>query len=582
MELITTQDLKKATGIKSNRLANIVKNRTKLTELNSFYESVYCDNTAECLENILTKLKINIKVDERELKYIPKEGGFVTVSNHPFGAIDGIILAALIYKQRPDYRIMANFLLQKVEPLKELFVAVNPFTSDGIDEKNIGGFRKVIELLNSDTPIGFFPAGEVSSWQSDTRKITDKQWDKSVIRLIKKAEKPIIPIYFEGSNSLLFHTLGLLHPSLRTAKLPSEFLNMEGSTITIRIGKPISTIENRTFTDADRFGRYLRARVYALQQQLEVKKFFTPSNFLPAKSKLTPAEIIAPVATDLLIKDIEALSDKDKLFNVSKFEVYCTSVHSIPNVIKEIGRLREITFRAIGEGSLKEVDLDEFDLYYQHLFIWDSSAKQIVGAYRVGKGKEIMARFGRKGFYLNSLFKWKDGFDVVMKDSIELGRSFVCPAYQKHPYSLFLLWKGIASIVINNAEYKYIIGPVSISNNFNKLSKDLIVSFIKKHYYDTQLSLHVKARKKYKVKKANSDVSMEMLQAEDIDKLDTFIDSIELGQLKIPVLLKKYLKQNAKIIGFNVDPSFNNCLDGLMILDFKSIDMSSIADIANG
>ena len=177
MELITTQDLKKATGIKSNRLANIVKNRTKLTELNSFYESVYCDNTAECLENILTKLKININIDEKDLKNIPKEGGFVTVSNHPFGAIDGIILAAMIYKQRPDYRIMANFLLQKVEPLKELFVAVNPFTSDGIDEKNIGGFRKVIELLNSDTPIGFFPAGEVSSWQSDTRKITDKQWD---------------------------------------------------------------------------------------------------------------------------------------------------------------------------------------------------------------------------------------------------------------------------------------------------------------------------------------------------------------------------------------------------------------------
>lgn len=581
MELITTEEIQKATGIKSNRLANIIKKRTRLTDLNHFYNSVYSEATLECLENILSKLNITLKIDEKELKHIPKEGGFVTVSNHPFGAIDGIVLAALIYKQRPDYRLMANYLLQKVEPLKELFISVNPFNNEVIDEKNIGGFRKIIELLNNDVPIGFFPAGEVSSWQSDVRKISDKQWDKSVVRLIKKAEKPIVPIYFEGSNSLLFHTLGLIHPSLRTAKLPSEFLNMEGSTIVVRIGKPVSIQENQTFKDADRFGRYLRARVYALQQPIELKKFFSPSNFNFSKSNTVSETIIEPIPTEMLINDISKLNESEKLFQVSKFEVYCTSIHKIPNVIKEIGRLREQTFRAIGEGTLKEVDLDEYDIYYHHLFIWDNFAKKIVGAYRVGKGKEIMTRYGKKGFYLNSLFKWNESFDQVMKNSIELGRSFVCVEYQKHPYSLFLLWKGIASIVMNNSEYKYIIGPVSISNKFHKLSKDLIVTFIKKHYFETNLATHVKARKKYKVKKTNSDVSMEMLEAEDIDKLDHFIDSIELGQLKIPILLKKYLKQNAKIIGFNVDPAFNNCLDGLMILDFKSIDMSTISDIAN-
>ncbi len=581
MELITNLELKKATGIKSNRLIEAIKRTTKLNQLNTFYKAVYSEQTAECIDNIIKKLNITIEIDEKELKNIPLNGGFITVSNHPFGAIDGIVLLALIYKTRPDYRLVANFLLQKVTPLKESFVSVNPFVTNEIDEKNISGFRKIIELLQMDIPVGFFPAGEVSTWQSDARKITDKPWDKSIVRLIKKAEKPVIPIYFEGSNSKLFHTLGLVHSALRTAKLPSEFLNREGSTLKIRIGKPISVQENNSFTNADQFGRYLRARVYSLQNAVEVKRFFKSILFPIQQSSVLQEELIAPLDKQILIDEIVKIPSNEKLFSFSKFEVYCTPISSIPSLIQEIGRLREETFRTIGEGTNKSTDLDEYDLYYQHLFIWDTSSNNIVGAYRVGKGREIMSKLGKKGFYLNSLFKWDEEMDKVMSKSIELGRSFVCRDYQRHPFSLFLLWKGIASLVIKNPDYQYIIGPVSISNNYHQLSKDLIVSFIKKFYFDTTLASHVKSRKKYKLKKSNSDVTLDMLQSDDLDKLDHFIESIELGQLKIPVLLKKYLKQNAKIIGFNVDPAFNNCLDGLMILDFSSIDMNTISEIAD-
>jgi putative hemolysin len=579
MELISTDSLKQATGIKSARVLAVIKKRTRLDELNQFYAAVHCDDKQLCLERILQRLNITIEVDEKELKNIPKEGGFVTVSNHPYGALDGIILMRLIYAQRPDYRLMANYLLQKVEPLKELFIPVNPFQNEGHDERNIAGFRKIITLLNADTPVGFFPSGEVSTWQMNKRKITDKPWDKSVVRLLKKAEKPIVPIYFEGGNSRLFHTLGLIHPLLRTAKLPSEFLNMQGAVIKLRIGKPILPSEAEQFTDYNTYGRYIRARLYALQQPIDVKRFFRSS----IKSEVTKNEEIAPpISTEKLVQDVAQLEANDMLFDMSKFKVYYVSAAKIPNIIQEIGRLREITFREVGEGTGRSFDLDEYDLYYQHLFIWNAEKNELVGSYRVGMGKEVSQKYGKKGFYLNTLFKWEDTFMEVMGSAMELGRSFVRKEYQRHPYSLYLLWRGIASLIIKYPEYRYLVGPVSISNGYQKISKNLIVSFIAKNYFNHTLAQQVKARKKYKIHKLNADDSLDLLQGTSVEQLDAVIAGIEPGQLKMPVLLKKYLKQNARIIGFNVDPSFNNCLDGFMILDFQTIDYDAIVDIGNG
>jgi putative hemolysin len=579
MELISNDSIKQATGIKSERFLAAIKKRARLDELNEFYSAVHCEDTQTCLQNILQRLNITIDVDEKELKNIPKEGGFITVSNHPYGALDGIILMSLLYAQRPDYRLMANYLLQRVEPLKELFVPVNPFQHEHQDKRNITGFRKVISLLNADTPIGFFPSGEVSTWQSDKRKVTDKPWDKSVVRLIKKAGKPIIPIYFEGGNSRLFHTLGLIHPLLRTAQLPSEFLNMQGAVIKLRIGKPILPSEGEQFIDINTYGRYVRARLYALQQPVDVKRFFRN----PITSKIVKKEqVLAPISTESLLNDIAQFDGDELLFEMSKFKVYCVSTAKIPTIIQEIGRLREITFREVGEGTGRSFDLDEYDLYYRHLFIWNAEKNELVGAYRVGLGKDIAHKLGKKGYYLNTLFKWEDSFMEVMGNAMELGRSFVRKEYQRHPYSLFLLWRGIAALIIKYPDYRYLVGPVSISNSYQKISKNLIVSFITKKYYNNHLAQQVKARKKYKVKKNNGDVSIDILGATDVERLDAVISAIEPGQLKMPILLKKYLKQNARIIGFNVDPSFNNCLDGFMVLDFQTVDYNTIAEIAEG
>jgi putative hemolysin len=238
----------------------------------------------------------------------------------------------------------------------------------------------------------------------------------------------------------------------------------------------------------------------------------------------------------------------------------------------EIGRLREVTFRDVGEGTNKSFDLDQFDLHYNHLIIWDNAKKQLAGSYRIGKGKDILSQYGKNGFYISSLFKIKKAFYPVLEEAFELGRSFIVKEYQRQPFSLVLLWKGILCYLMKNPEYSYLIGPVSISNDFSKKSKSLIVQYLRKNHFNLQLSDYIKPRKKFRIhKKLLKDNE---LLIEGMDKnlkiLDLYINEFQ-PSYSVPVLLKKYLQLNGKIIGFNIDPDFNNCLDGLMVVKIADI-----------
>ena len=253
------------------------------------------------------------------------------------------------------------------------------------------------------------------------------------------------------------------------------------------------------------------------------------------------------------------------------YEVFIAPTSSIPNIIREIGRLRELTFREIGEGTNKSTDLDEYDIYYHHLFIWDTEAKLIVGAYRIGLGDEIFYSMGKKGFYVTELFKIKEQFTPVLKKSLELGRSFIRKEYQQKPLPLFLLWKGILKYLIDNPRYRYLIGPVSISNTFSKFSKSLIVDYINRNHFDHEMAQYVRPRKKFKVDFSSIDTDMLMAGEDSFKGLDNLISEVETGTMKVPVLLRQYIALNAKIICFNIDPKFADCLDGFLVLDLQKV-----------
>ena len=315
---------------------------------------------------------------------------------------------------------------------------------------------------------------------------------------------------------------------------------------------------------------YLRARTYALGTGLdEEKKIFNPRNLF--KIKKQAAAIVPETSAVILEKEIEPLREDYLVWAEKNYEVFIVPTSTIPNAIREIGRLRELTFREIGEGTNKATDLDEYDIYYHHLFIWDFEAKLIVGAYRLGFGDEIFYSMGKKGFYISELFKIKSQFTPVLKKSIELGRSWIRKEYQQKPLPLFLLWKGILSFLIDNPRYRYLIGPVSISNSFSRFSKSLIVDYINRNHFDHELAQFVRPRKKFKVDLGDLDPDV-LLAAEDNFKgLDNLISEVETRSVKVPVLLRQYIGLNAKIISFNIDPKFSDCLDGFLVLDLEKV-----------
>ncbi len=351
--------------------------------------------------------------------------------------------------------------------------------------------------------------------------------------------------------------------------MPSELFNKRNKPIIIRIGKPIPVKDQSNFKDIARYGRYLRAKTYSLGSSLEVRKFYFKF-FQPRTTRTEP--VVDAIPDKVLTEEFYRVKCEYELFTAKNYSVICAPALAIPNIFSEIGRLREVTFRMVGEGTGKSVDVDEYDLYYHHLIIWDTEENKIVGAYRIGKGKEIISLYGIKGFYIHSLFKIKKGFIPVLSDSLELGRSFITADYQRKPLPLFLLWKGIMYFLLKNAEYRYLIGPVSISNDMSKFSKSLIVHFVRTNFYDSDKARYISPRKDF-VLKPDKVVDRDIIvdnSERDINRLEKNLRDIEPGY-RLPVLLKKYIELNANIIGFNIDPKFNNCLDGLIILDLFEV-----------
>lgn len=580
MTLVETDEFIKAARfnkrIGGGSAARVLMMVLRINKLNRLYDEISHLEGMDFIDALIDRLQLEYEVNEDELEQIPKEGAFITVSNHPFGGIDGMLLVKVLSKYRPDIKVMSNFVLNKIKPVSNYMLPVNPFERRKEAASSLHGVKLALEQLQSGGVLGIFPAGEVSSYNEDNYGISDREWQYPAMKMIKKARVPVVPVYFQGSNSRIFHILGLIHPTLRTVRLPAEVFNKKHKTIRIRIGSPVSVKEQDGFSDISTFGRYLRAKTYSLGSVLEVTKFFRPR----INRNKKPEPVAEPVAHSLIMEEIEKIREEYSLFSSEQFEVFCTPSTEIPQIMLELGRLREVTFRDVGEGTNHSMDLDEYDLYYNQLFVWDNQAEQIVGAYRVGKGEEILRRYGVKGFYLQSLFRMNRRFQPTLRQALELGRSFVVKEYQRRPMPLFLLWKGILYFLLKHSEYRYLIGPVSISNNFSQFSRGLIMQYIRAHHFDKRLARYVRPRTRYNVPGFNVDEEVILENTEDLNKFDRFIKDVEPSDYTMPILLKRYLKINGKIIGFNLDPKFNDALDGLLVLDLYDVPVETITSLS--
>ena len=562
---------------------------TKLNEVNTLYDKLKDKKGKDFFDAFVDERGLQYIVFEEDLAKIPKTGPFIVVSNHPLGAIDGVLMCKVISEIRPDFKVMGNFLLEKIKPMEEYVISVNPF---GGDRKNIrnsaNGMRETLRHLENGGCIGIFPAGEVSNKNNPENEVRDKEWETPALKLIKNAKVPVVPMYFHAKNSRTFYNVAKVHPDFQTLMLPAEMMRDRDEPIRIRFGKPVTVKQLDDQETTKELGEFLQKKIYMLKSYYERRKSLMESlklpnlklDFIVNKSENIVQNIIDETPKEDLIKEIEVLKENDKMmFSNGNYEVFFATYDDIPSIMREIGRQRELTFRAVGEGSNLPFDLDEYDRHYHHLFLWDSAAQELVGAYRMALGVDVMKKHGIDGFYTASLFEFDQELQPFFRKVIEMGRAYIRQDYQQKPLPLFLLWRGIVHVCMRNPEHKFLMGGVSISNKFSEFSKSMMIEFMRSHYYDSAVAQYVHPRNEFKVRLKDREKSLFLDDIEaDLNKLDKFIDDLE-PEMRMPVLIKKYIKQNAKVIAFNVDPSFNDAIDGLMYIRISDLPESTIKPV---
>jgi len=520
-------------------------------------------------DRILASMGVAYSYSETDLAGVPKTGPVVIVANHPFGGVEGIVLLSLLRRVRPDVRVMANYILHAIPEMRDDFIFVDPFGSTGSARANLKPIKECMAWLKQGGLLIVFPAGEVSGYDRRANRVRDNVWSPSIAAIIRKTEATVVPMFFPGRNSTLFNAAGVIHPRLRTLMLVRQLINTRGRRLLVRIGSPLTwkNLEGVATDDAVLI-TYLRFRCYLLDERATRRQ---RRLFLENHPRALPQDpIIAPEPLECQLKEIEQLPPEAKLVESGDLAVYIARSSQIPSILREIGRLREITFRAVGEGTGNEIDLDDFDYYYNHAFLWNRVRQEVIGSYRLGLADEIVRDHGVQGLYTHTLFKFDERLMDRIQPAIEMGRSFIRPEYQKAYISLYLLWKGISIYIGQNPHYRVLFGPVSITNEYREASRGMILACMRQICMAGDLVSFVAPRIPPKPPRRAEWCMKEYQQfLGDLELMATLVAEIEPDHKDIPILLRQYLKLNGKLLSFNVDPEFSSVVDGLIMVELS-------------
>jgi hypothetical protein len=509
----------------------------------------------------LARARVTLEVADFDKKMLGKNpAGAVFVCNQLLPGLDEWMLLALLAEHFESVKILHPYPTPPAKSLKPH--ALRPLRKKLEDRfLRLNFAKKLARQAKKGTAIALpldFSDNPLSHLGKNLLRT-------QILRQIRKSGQPVVPIHLQAERM----PGGLLRKAI--PGLPYQFTKGPVR-VSVRIGAAIPPDDIAALGKNRLWGKFLQAKIFSLGSLFDLR----PEHFKPGQpNKQQP--LADPIDPALVAAEMEALPADCKVAERGQFDVFIAPFAALPHAMFEIGRLREITFRAAGEGSGKSRDLDAHDLYYLQLIIWDREKKQIAGGYRLGLGDQIFDRFGVNGFYTNTLFKMKSGFRPILREAVELGRTYVPAEYQRHRLPLFLLWKGILHFLLAHPQYRYLLGPVSISKDYSEASKGVIVEFVRRFFFDKKLAALVAPRKVFRpnLKSVDTGLLAETLRGE-FDALENLVETIEPSHFKVPVLFRQYLRQNAKFIAFNVDPNFSNCLDGLMILDITQLPASTM------
>jgi putative hemolysin len=539
-----------------------------LRDLEQTYQQVRASGSPrELLEAVFDDWNVRVQVSDVDLSRVPSTGAAVVVANHPFGGIEGMALALVLLSVRPDVKVLANRMLGRIPELRELFAFVDPFERSDSPRRSVAGLREAARWLRQGGLLAVFPAGEVAHLHLRHRAVVDPPWLTTVARLVRRAGCPAVPVWFTGVNGPLFQLVGMVHPALRTAMLPRELLARRGATLEARIGTPVPSSQlTACATDAD-MTALLRARTEILAER--------PAGgnppVQPRRTPTRPSPVVQAVDPARLEREIAALEDNACLVASGPHRVFVADAYRVPSVMRDIGRLRELTFRAAGEGTGRELDLDRFDESYEHLFVWHAEQRRVVGAYRIGRTEPLLGAEGLDGLYTSTLFRFSPRLFESTGPALEMGRSFIRIEDQRSFTALLLLWQGIGRYVVRHPECATLFGPVSISADYASASQQLIVAFLKQNAYRHPWSRWVRPRSPFRSRPSRV-IRRGVADVRDLDEVSRFIAELEADGKGAPVLLRQYLKLGGRLLGFNVDPDFSNVLDVLVMVDLRRTD----------
>ena len=533
----------------------ILRKLLRETEVNEFLQEARGLEGMEFIDKILEHFNFSYSVVGREIENIPAEGRVVIVANHPLGVLDGVALLKLVKEVRPDARIVANDILMQFPPLRSLLLPVVNLGS-GYNKANVGAIR---EALDRDEAVIIFPSGEVS--RAGPLGIRDGRWQAGFLRFAEHAKAPLLPIHLEGRNSALFYSMSTLFKPLSTLLLVGEAMKHRDTTLPIRIGEliPWREIEALDVPREQKIRRITRQLYDLGKRGNKVLAFRTERPVAHPEARLD-------VRRELLAAESLGRTGDGK--DIFLFEGRANSA-----VMRELGRLREIAFRQVGEGTGRRRDLDAFDAYYRHIVLWDDSELQIVGAYRVGEAREILAARGPEGLYSHGLFELGEGLRPHLAHAIELGRSFVQPRYQGLR-ALDYLWQGIGAYLASRPHIRYLFGPVSLSAAYPSDARKLLVHFYRRHF--TAPGELATARRPFVIDAAQIATLDALIPGADYaTEFRTLKQRLSERGLSVPTLYKQYTElcepSGARFLDFSIDPSFGDCVDGLVLVDLLKI-----------
>ncbi|MBT8148639.1 MAG: lysophospholipid acyltransferase family protein [Gammaproteobacteria bacterium] len=526
---------------------------------------------AEFLRYVLNRLKVELAIDDERqaLEQLPASGPLLVVANHPLGGLEGVALASELLRHRPDTKVLTNALLTRIPELRDIFIGVDILSSQA-SRTNTSSIREAHAHLANGGTLLLFPAGKVATYDFSRRKVRDHPWNRFAGSLLRKTGASVLPVYVNAYNSRLFYALSLLHPMLRTAMLPRELANKHRQRLQMITGELIQAREFRHMGSDESVTTSLRLATELLKPNGAALKKSSRLQFSPLASSLVDKPASASDALRLQIQRQLLQLEKSRLVSTDTYDVYVAPFEQLGLLKDEIGVAREATFRAAGEGTGNSSDIDRFDPHYLHLFCWDKQQSRVVGGYRLGRVKEIVAKQGLDGLYARTLYAFDEAYIEKLGNPLELGRSFVHPDYQRKPAALDLLWRGVGRYIAKHPEFNFLFGAVSISNEHSDMARALISECMLESFQAEQHYLQdVEPLAPLEVsgKAWDREILSVLSHVPLVNKL---IGCADPGKA-LPTLLRHYLSLNGKFVCFSVNKVFNDSLDGLILVNMRQV-----------